>query len=379
MTSPPWFPLYSQDFVHSCRTGRMTADEVGALIMVMCQQWEKMGVLVSDPARFAAYAGWDIRVAKRLLARLIEIDKIKATERGIENARMSQEISKYIAKVRGAEAREARRRAESENQFADEKRRISSEHAPNFSKKFETSSPELSRKDNQINKPSSRAAPLLESKLDTDSKSARPSLVLEKANRKVQARSAIEQFNHFARQHGWSVVSEFSDKRLADTAKRLDEIGGLDRFVLALNQVPYDDFLMGRIPGRNGRKPFRLCLETLLSTGSGLGDVLARLIDKASETPELIGPNGERWGFWRPDIEKLKTLSAAFWRKRLDDVKSNGTWPWWLLGPPPGHEECFVHPDIITELGLADKYRDTAAKVSVSTTANPRPPHDQLG
>lgn len=404
MKAGPYFQFFERDFVHSCRTSSMPPDEVGALIMAMCQQWENMGALNSDPTRFAAYTGWDIRIAKRLLARLITIGKIKATGRGIENMRMSQEIEKYITYVRTAEAREARRRAEAKNHVADEKRRTSPENVPNFSEKSGTCFSDLSRKGNKINQSSCRAAPPPESESKSDTKNlgspppsglgysqaAKPRSSRSRTEqaemptsamsaRKAKARTAIEHFNHFARQHGWSVVSEFSDKRLADMAKRLDEIGGLDRFVLALNQIPYDDFLMGRIPGRDGRKPFRLCLETLLSTGSGLGDVLARLIDKASETPELIGPNGERWGFWRPDIEKLKTLSAAFWRKRLDDVKPNETWPWWHLGPPPGHAECFVHPDVITELGLVDKYRDTAAKVPVSPTAKPRSPHDQLG
>jgi hypothetical protein len=40
---------------------------------------------------------------------------------------------------------------------------------------------------------------------------------------------------------------------------------------------------MGRRPPRDGGKPFRLDLERLLSDGTNMGDVLARLIDAAMD------------------------------------------------------------------------------------------------
>ncbi|MBS0240377.1 MAG: DUF1376 domain-containing protein [Proteobacteria bacterium] len=373
MKSPPYFPLYTRDFIHSCRTSSMTADEVGALAMVMCAQWEAMGPLASDPKRFAAYTGWDIRVAKRLLTRLIEIEKIKATERGIESARMSEEIKKYIAKVRGAEAREARRRAGGDKQVADEKRETSSGFVPDLSEKFGTSFPELFKKDNKVNDPPSRDAPLPEPASEPYSKKVTPSSPsgssggLEEAKasklavRRAQVRACIEQYNHDARKHGWTVCQAVTEARISRMLKRLDEIGGPEQFFIALKQIPTIPFLMGLIPARDGGAPFKLDIDRLLSTGSNMGDVLAKLIDKASDAPDLIGPGGERWGFWEPNLEKLRTLSADYWRKRFDDVKPNGSWPWWLFGPPPGHPDCYVHPDVIGERDLLAKYGKDAA------------------
>jgi len=189
---------------------------------------------------------------------------------------------------------------------------------------------------------------------DRAEKDGRPSKV---ALRRAQARACIEAYNHDARKHGWTVCQAVTDSRLNRMLKRLDEIGGPEPFAVALRQVPAVPFLMGQIEPKDGGKPFKLDIDRLLSTGSNMGDVLAKLIDRAGEAPELVGPNGERWGFWRPDLDKLKTLSAGYWRKRLDDVKPNGQWPWWTLGPPPGHAECYVHPDVIAERGLVEIYQ----------------------
>jgi hypothetical protein len=91
-----------------------------------------------------------------------------------------------------------------------------------------------------------------------------------------------------------------------------------------------------------------------------MGDVLAKLLDLAGVTDgdeHGPSPNGRVWGWWRSEMEKLKSLPADYWRRRIDTLKPNGTWPWWELGAPPGHDETIVHPDVVAELGLEEIYK----------------------
>lgn len=79
-------------------------------------------------------------------------------------------------------------------------------------------------------------------------------------------------------------------------------------------------------------------------------------ISDASCWTEPDPVDGKAWGFWRAD-PAWKTFSARAWRDALDRAKPNGTWPWWNLGPPPGHPECLVHPDVLTERKLVEIYQ----------------------
>ena len=93
---------------------------------------------------------------------------------------------------------------------------------------------------------------------------------------------AFAAYNNAAREHGFSVANKLTDARRRRLEKRLDDIGGLDQFTLALSAIRSDNFLMGKLPPRKlGDEPFKLTLESLLSTDSGLNDVLAKLIDRA--------------------------------------------------------------------------------------------------
>lgn len=97
----------------------------------------------------------------------------------------------------------------------------------------------------------------------------------------VEAERAIALYNEAAQEHGYTACHARSAARLARLGKRLAEIGGLDAFKRALSAVPFDDFLSGRVRSRDGRPPFRLDLDALLQTDGKMGDVLAKLIDRA--------------------------------------------------------------------------------------------------
>ena len=53
----------------------------------------------------------------------------------------------------------------------------------------------------------------------------------------------------------------------------------------------------------------------------------------------------------------MRTLPPEYWRELIAEAKPNGTWPWWVLTGPPGHDECLVHPDVIAEMGLVEIYK----------------------
>lgn len=178
------------------------------------------------------------------------------------------------------------------------------------------------------------------------------------ADRDAIVAEAHEVYNLAAKHWGFARCEVLSDERRRRLVKRVSDIGGIDNFRKALRSIGRDDFLMGRVMPKPGQKPFLLTIDRLMQADGGLGDVLARLLEMNGQTAVATSPNGKAWGWWNPNVEKYRTgFDAAYWRRRLDAVKPNGTWPWWDLGAPPGHPECIVHPDVVDERGLAEIYR----------------------
>ena len=183
----------------------------------------------------------------------------------------------------------------------------------------------------------------------------------ETRRRNVERQQTLDQamdlFNRAAEHWGFARCEVLSEARAGRLLRRLDEIGGLEKFRIALRAIGRDDFLAGRVAPRNGGTPFRLDIDRLLQTSGGLGDVLARLLELSAVPDRLVSPNGKEWGWWRGSEDKLRALKPQFWRDLLDDVRPNGTWPWWILAAPPGHPECLVHPDVLVERGLVAIYQ----------------------
>lgn len=169
------------------------------------------------------------------------------------------------------------------------------------------------------------------------------------AQRRRQAKELIAVYNAAAEHHGWVPCKVVTPVIEQSILKRVRDIGGRDQFVIALNQIPNDDFLMGREPGRDGRKPFRLDLSKLLSVKSGMGDVLARLIDAAA-----AAPSGTRPKYWWEDPAKVASLSADDWRHLIAKHCVDGVWAVKKVGWPPGHAKCVIPSGIVSALRLTD-------------------------
>lgn len=179
----------------------------------------------------------------------------------------------------------------------------------------------------------------------------------ENSKRQADADEAYSVYNKAAAHWRFALCEARTEARTRKLLERIDQIGGMENFKIALRTIGKDPFLSGKVPPRPGQKPFRLDIERLLSTESGLGDVLAKLLDLANSTKEPESPNGKVWGWWASNIEKLRALPPDYWRQRIATLKPNGTWPWWELGAPPGHPEAIVHPDVVAELKLDEIYK----------------------
>jgi hypothetical protein len=107
---------------------------------------------------------------------------------------------------------------------------------------------------------------------------------------------ALADYNRAAEVIGFASCTTLTDQRAKALAKRLADIGGGDlargaeRFRDALAAIPHDRFLAGKAPPRDSTMPFRLNLDRLLSTASGMGDVLGKLLDLHDEHgPAAVG------------------------------------------------------------------------------------------
>ena len=156
----------------------------------------------------------------------------------------------------------------------------------------------------------------------------RSASILTDADRR-EAEAAIADYNVAAGELKFCRAN-VTAQRLEDVAKRLRDIGrgdmgvGRKRFREALTAIPHWRFLAGREKPRDGRAPFRLNLERLLSTGSGMGDVLAKLIDLHDENgpaPVETAPRPASSSFadsWRESQALELAEQRARWAKPGD-------------------------------------------------------------
>ena len=188
---------------------------------------------------------------------------------------------------------------------------------------------------------------------------AKPLAAEVAAEKRREAHRAFEIYNEAAERFGFLLAKGVTEARLKRMEKRLEDIGGVDVFRKALWAIDKDEFLTGRI-AKPGQSPFVLTLERLLSTDSGLSDVLARLIDlidAPTGKPTLRTKRSDlKPDWWRGNESVMDELPLDFWREVLKRY-ANGRWPVELLGPEPWDaDKCFIPRKLIEELDLRGKY-----------------------
>jgi len=160
----------------------------------------------------------------------------------------------------------------------------------------------------------------------------------------AEVQAALDLYNAAAKAHSWTVCTTLTSPRAKRLEGRLRDIGGIEAFKQALSAIPRDDFLMGRRPPRSGERPFKLDLESLLQTDGKMGDVLAKLIDRAGEAvPATSGRPGQG-----------AVLPSDRCRQILENypIRDMRDWQRDIHGPLPNEPGCLFPPDLIRELGL---------------------------
>jgi hypothetical protein len=153
---------------------------------------------------------------------------------------------------------------------------------------------------------------------------------------------ALAAYNDAARRYGFTACQAFTKERRARLKKRLADIGGLERFKLALFAIPRNDWMMGRVPTA-GRKPFKLDLEYLLQTDGKSGDVLGKLIDDAyaaSAHPARNGAGQQQFVDMSADLVGSRRFLAHA------GVAPDKPWPA-AIGP-----QSYYHPLALSERGF---------------------------
>lgn len=186
-------------------------------------------------------------------------------------------------------------------------------------------------------------------------------------DRKVVA-EAIEIFNKAAGHFGFTSCGTVTDAIARRLGRRIADIGGLEKFKAALRVLwQHSDngfvmLLLGKLPGKDGRGPFRLDMQRLLQTDGNLGDVLARLLDIAGASDALQASAQSL-------AERLRAMSDE---EQADLVRrsANGLWPVDVLFHPPGHRLCVIRPAAYRMAGIDEDTYDKSTGLLRGGRAN---------
>ena len=373
MKTGHFFPFFCSDFTKTVRERKMKPEEVGALVMLMCQQWET-GEPV-DAASLDGFTNWDMRMVNRLIDKLFAAGRITKDENGrYASERMTTEIEKYRAKV----ARVSHTRkgdvaettdghlgdiCENNNDYnastkitavelekdSEEEKRII---PPNPRKRGKAVTPVVSPEQFEANAKLSRD--LLGELKKPRARRRRGPLTPEEQALAMELRAI---YDKAAKNETVCLEpAAWSESRDVRHVRRVLAIGGVENYRKALWAIKDDEFFSGRKTG------FRMGWEVLMQDGlrpnSAFGDVLMRLIDIANrpKSANIQPVNGKTWGWWRK--VDVSTFDIAMWRGAIksNDFQSAKEWPWWIAGPPLGHTESFIPAQIVTEFKLDQKF-----------------------
>ena len=397
-----YFKVHYED-LHQCKLAGMSAEQVGVYVSLIGEQWRKQGPIEDDPRRLSLALGWDVRFVRKVVGQIVGLGRLERTPEGRLSSRcMEQEIADYVQKVREQEGAMNPHRGNKEPSKTPLGGNIEDAKNPLRGNKEASLSGDLSNNVSSFNgrgdpdaifQGSRDGAYARAQDVDVDIEEEKKDFPLPpsggrrrraprmplvgdlgpepeenprqraapaEAARMRAAEAAIATYNLAAQKFGFRQCAVITDQRRKRLAKRLDDIGGPENFRKALWEIRNDDWLMGRVE-REGEESFRLDLDRLLSTGSGMGDVLARMLDRALAPPDERKPiarddkSALRANWWQENLA-AKTLPPEWWRPQIARY-ANGTWPVEYLGPGPWDAEaCLVPKDLRQELALAAKY-----------------------
>lgn len=353
--------VHINDWVASTRG--MSLDEEGFFWRFTCLFYDRMGDLPDDDAMVARAMNLDVRRYRHMKEIMVRLGKVSVAGGRLSNARAEREIAMYVAEFkRRSEAaieRETKRRnAAATNKIAPTSIPTSPRLRPDF--------------DTEVAPMSDRLRP--ETKAD---------LYEKDSNNNECAATTVGTEGPEA-----SCARAFpkpKPKPLSEVKNpHTPPMGGPD----PLDQA-FEDFWRAFPAGRKQAKPDARSAFRKIVTGrhrKGLKAKAETIIAAAaayaatSPDPDFVpmpstwlnsgrweddlapasapSPvNGKSWGWWKGREDKLKALSDERWNAALDSAKPNGTWPWWLFGPPPGAPDCLVPQHIVDARGWVDVYR----------------------
>lgn len=350
--------IHINDWVASTRG--MSLDEEGFFWRFTCLFYDRMGDLPDDDRIVSRAMNLDIRSYKHMKARMVALGKIAASGGRLSNARAEREISAYVAEYkRRSDA--ARQREEAKRQTA-----LDLQTTPKIDTDIEPKS--VSMLDRSRVEVASKSVEL-RSETDDD--------LFEKDNKnKDQDTTTLAQGDHSPRARARpkpkpKPLSEEEDICAVGTA-RGDVVGAFferfwqafpatrkrgkgharDKFAkIVAQKLATPEQIVSAVESGCGIDPnFPPMPMTWLNQGRWEDDPARAAMD-----PEPR--DGKVWGWWRGKEQLLAGLPVERWRKAVVDAKPNGTWPWWILGAPPGHAECLVPKPIVDEFGYEAIYR----------------------
>ncbi len=331
-----WFKFEMDAWLEDTR--HMTLEQRGAYIDAIVLQM-KYARPLSDDMKWLSHAlHISERKARAIFEGLIELGVVQRTEDGLTNKRAEFELGSRLAQ----------RRAKAESALARERAKREKLEKANENNDDPTTEKHNNRVRVRVREDISNKTLGQNWLFDRVKTSENPSEtgaqqpeVKSGQRAKPRPRPTDEQFTAF-----WDAYP-----------RRVKKSEARKRFLL-LSPDDADLAIQGaqayaRTVAQEARDPTKILHPTTYLNQRVFEDVN----DSQSPFVEPDPVNGKVWGFWRTDPAWAKPFSASSWRSALDRAQPNGTWPWWSLGPPPGHPECLVHPDVVAERGLRDVYR----------------------
>ncbi|WP_414461772.1 DUF1376 domain-containing protein [Hyphomicrobium sp. DY-1] len=316
--------------------------------------YDRMGDLLDDDAHNARAMSLDIRVYKKMKARMVALGKIYIADGRVSNSRVEREITNYVREFkRRSEAAKAREGKKREAEIPPDFQQTSGELPPTSPEEVQDKSGELppqlgcdvSEKGYEINEGDATTVP----------EQTRASRARARPKPKPKPKVSEESNPHSPQGGVHPLEQAFDDFWSAfpgsppPRGRKTDRPKAFEIFKRIVTGT-HRKGIRGRAEeivrgaeryAKSNPDPEYLPMPTTWLNGARWQDHPEPIAGAFSD-PAEPGPNGKRWGWWRDNADALRNLPLERWQAAIEKANPNGTWPWWLLTAPPGHAECLV-------------------------------------